>query len=120
MTTVEQVLFAIGLLVCVALLVHQGLGERRQARLAIWWRGRSARARLAWAHLRLWLRQRRQRKPRSGQTSEHGIDPDEAKRRAVREAANLIERARRGNGKDGESGKVIRPPRFGDRRKDLH
>lgn len=121
--TAQQVLFAIGLLVCVALLVHQTLGRRRQARLSLWWQGVAARARLAWARARLrWRSRVRGSKPQQrNEAKPPPLDPAEARRRAAEEAADVIERARRsGNGK-GDGSNVIRPPRFGgDRRKDLH
>ncbi len=101
--TVEHFLAAIGFLLCVALLVHQGLGARRQARLQLWWRARVAHLRFAWSRLRLTWRTRGQARQAKGQ--------------AEREAADLIERARRGAGRDD---KVVRPGRFGDKRKDLH
>ncbi|MBL8333963.1 MAG: hypothetical protein JNM08_12700 [Rubrivivax sp.] len=101
--TAQHVLAALGVLVCVALLVHQWIGARQQARLHLWWRGRVARARLAWTSLRHGWRQRHQTR--------------QVKDQAEREAADLIERARRGAGRDDN---VIRPGRFGDRRKDLH
>ena len=106
-----QVLAAIGLLACLALLVHHALGARRQAAFERAWQRHSAR-------FRLWARGLGQRRRARGQ--------------AAREAADLIERAKRGAdtkadgaaGKrpagQGQSGKVVRPPRFGDRRNDLH
>ncbi len=56
-----------------------------------------------WSRLRLAWRARGQSRQAQGQ--------------AEREAADLIERARRGAERDG---KVVRPGRFGDKRKDLH
>lgn len=107
--TVQQFLAALGFLLCVALLVHHGLGARRQARLAVWWQVRVARLK------GLWLQVRHGRRPRA---------PGEQERdQAEREAADLIERARRGADR---SGNVIRPHRFGERtknerpRRDLH
>lgn len=107
--TLQQVLAAIGFLLCVALLVHHGMGARRQALFALWWRARAARLRGAW----LQWRQPRPRKPQGRQASDL----------AEREAADLIERARRGADR---TGNVIRPHRFGGRaederpRRDLH
>lgn len=102
--TVQHVLAALGFLLCVALLVHHGLGTRHQARLLLWWRARMARLRFGWSRLRLaWLARGRAR---------------QAKGQAGREAADLIERARRGAARDDD--KVVRPGRFGDKRKDLH
>ncbi|MBI5720643.1 MAG: hypothetical protein HZC37_23450 [Burkholderiales bacterium] len=104
--TVQHVLAALGFLACVALLVHHGLGARRQARLHLWWRARAASLRFAWSRLhQTWRRRGEARQVRG---------------RAEREAADLIERARRGAGHGEDGGKVIRPRRFGDQRKDLH
>ncbi len=104
--SIEQVLATLGLLVCLALLVHHALGARRQAVLQHAWQRHSAR-------LRLWLRGLGQRRRERGQ--------------AAREAADLIERAKRrqfiddtGIAPGKRPGKVLRPPRFGDRRNDLH
>lgn len=146
--TVQQVLAAIGVAICVALLVHQALGAQRRARLARWWRAATAQWRLRWAAWRAGQRRRQAHK---------------AAGNAAREAADVIERARRGAGPidsrwgaDGASGSgddgrarpvrgasggtsggasggtkggkgggapggdnVVRPPRFGGR-KDLH
>lgn len=102
--TVQHALAALGFLLCVALLVHHGLGARRQARLHLWWRARAAHLRFTWSRLQqAWRRRGRARQVRG---------------QAEREAADLIERARRGDA--GDDGKVVRPPRFGGRRKDLH
>ncbi|MBL8286433.1 MAG: hypothetical protein JNL85_00470 [Rubrivivax sp.] len=123
--TAQQVLFALGLVICVALLVVQALGRERQARLARWQQGVAARTRLAWARWKLRWRGRRlgKRPAQRREAQPPPLDPAEARRRAAEEAADLIERARRGNGPgDGSDGSnVIRPPRFGsDRRRDLH
>lgn len=101
--TLQHVLAALCFLVCVALLVHQWIGARQQARLHQWWRARAARVRFAWTRLRQGWRQRTQTR--------------QAKDLAEREAADLIERARRGADRDDN---VVRPGRFGNRRKDLH
>lgn len=105
--TIQQVLATLGFLSCVALLVHHLLGARHQARFALWWRARLARLRLGWTQLR---RSRQQLSMK-----------EQAQGRAEREAADLIERARRGADR---SGNVIRPDRFRDRpkdqRRDLH
>lgn len=101
--TLQHVLAALGFLVCVALLVHQWIGARQQARLHLWWRARAAGLRFAWTRLRQGWRQRSQTR--------------QAKDQAEREAADLIERARRGAGRDDN---VVRRGRFGNRRKDLH
>ena len=100
--SLEQVLAAIGFLLCLALLLHQGLGARRQAALQRAWQRHSAR-------LRLWARGIGQRRRERG--------------RAAREAADLIERARRrpDAGPDGQPpAKITRPRRVDDRRNDLH
>lgn len=146
--TAQQVLAALAFVVCVALLVHMVLGERRQARLAWWWQGRVAAMQRAW---RRWRAPRRRGQPgqpsrptrsasapaargpaRDDADAGPASDPtsDSARGDAEREAADLIERARRGaNGSDkgsGNSGNVIRPPHGfgGDRskgpRRDLH
>jgi len=101
--TVQHVLAALGFLLCVALLVQHGLAARHQARLRLWWLARVARLRFGWSRLRLAWRARGRSRQAKGQ--------------AEREAADLIERARRGAGRDD---KVVRPGRFGDKRKDLH
>ncbi len=101
--TAQYVLAALGFLVCMALLVHQWIGARHQARLHLWWRARAARLRFEWTRLRQGWRQRSQTRQAKGQ--------------AEREAADLIERARRGAGRDDN---VVRPGRFGNRRKDVH
>ena len=97
-----QVLAAIGLLACLALLLHHALGARRQAALQRAWQRQSAR-------LRLWVRGLGQRRRERG--------------RAAREAADLIERAKRkaGPGAAGKRpGDARRSPRLDDRRNDLH
>jgi len=105
--TLQNVLAALGFLVCVALLVHHALGARRQARLQAAGRATVARLRLAWLRLRM-----------SGLRLRQGrSDARQASGQAEREAADLIERARRGATGDG---KVIRPRQFDRQRKDLH
>jgi len=105
--TLQNVLAALGFLACVALLVHHALGAPRQARLHAAGRAALARLRLAW--LRLRMAGLRLRQGRSGSQQARG--------QAEREAADLIERARRRATGDG---KVIRPPQFDRQRKDLH
>jgi len=139
--TAQQVLAALAFVVCVALLVHMVLGERRQARLAWWWQGRVAAMQRAWRRWR--APRRRSSKPGQPKPAATARRPardaadagpvadtpsDSARGAAEREAADLIERARRGaNGSDKGSGSnVIRPPHGfgGDRskgpRRDLH
>lgn len=144
--TVEQVLAALVLAVCLALLVHHFAGARRQGQLRGWWHARAAKSRLAWNRLRLWRRTRQLRR-----AQQEAREASEAmKGAAAREAADVIERARqralaRGNeagpgdadgsaghgdgeaagSKPGSPGRrgsdnVVRPPRFGNRRNDLH
>ncbi|MCW5633563.1 MAG: hypothetical protein KIT17_09520 [Rubrivivax sp.] len=116
--TVQQFFAALVLAVCVALLVYQGLGARRQARVQGWWHGVAARAQRAWARWRS-PRPRRRKSDRaagSGDSAASGTGGPGSAESAEREAADLIERARR-QSRSGE--KVVRP-RFGDRRRDLH
>ncbi|MBL8326766.1 MAG: hypothetical protein JNJ89_17575 [Rubrivivax sp.] len=145
--TFEQVLSALVLAVCLALLAHHFIGAQRQAGLRRWWAARRARARQAWHRLRLWRRTRQLRRAQH----EARAANDAMKGEAAREAADAIERARRraqrrtgpeaghpdpdDPGPDGHSGaeppnekprghgtggNVVRPQRFGDRRNDLH
>ncbi|MBL8342805.1 MAG: hypothetical protein JNL30_15160 [Rubrivivax sp.] len=149
--TIEQVLAALVLAVCLALLVHHFIGAQRQAGLRRWWAARMARVRQAWHRLRLWQRTRQLRRAQHAARAAS----DAMKGEAAREAADAIERARRhaqrrttheaghlgddGPGPDGQgteggaaappidkprgngsSGNVVRPPRFGNRRNDLH
>jgi hypothetical protein len=149
---VEQVLAALGFAVCVALLVYHWVGAQRQARLRWWWSARTA----PW---RRWVERQRQRRRarRLEQAQQNARAAEEALRgEAAREAADLIERAKRpskpghaaGSGTDAGDGdardhsrsnhgnrdangrgtgsgpasgdNVVRPPRFGNRRNDLH
>jgi hypothetical protein len=124
---IQQVLAAIGFALCLALLAHHFLGVRRQAWLRMWWTMRLA-------QFRHWTRRRQSSPPpqsrrpvagrREAQRPAEDLDRD-----AAREAADVIERARRqaaaGRGKGAEGGgaggsNVVRPPRFGNRRNDLH
>lgn len=117
--TIEQFIAAVGFLSCLALLVHHGLGERRQARLRHWWLLMVAGMQQRWSS----MRRRRQARPgrdsrqsRENRASRPPHDEADTATQAEREAAELIERARRGKGGDDN---VLRP-RFGGRRKDLH
>ncbi len=126
--TATQLLAALGLLTCLALLAYPWLGAKRQARLRQAWFVFSTRLKLAWAQWRLaWARRGAQRvKP---DTRVPKRSKAEEREEAERVAADLIERARRGkDGRDGansQSGKggednVIRPRFGGKRREDLH
>jgi hypothetical protein len=117
--TVQQFFAALVLAVCVALLVYQGLGARRQARVQSWWHGVAARAHRAWARWRSPSPRRRRSNRAAGSgdsAAASGTSGPGSAESAEREAADLIERARR-QSRSGE--KVVRP-RFGDRRRDLH
>jgi hypothetical protein len=89
--SVEQVLAALVLAVCLALLVHHFAGARGQARFGTWWRARAAGMRQRWNRLRLWRRTRQlrraQREAREASEAMKGV--------AAREAADVISRARR-------------------------
>jgi hypothetical protein len=99
----KQILAALVLALCLALLLRLLLGERRRAAFDAWAhrKGQGLRLRLRDSQA-LW-RGRRQR----GE--------------AEREAEDLIERARRGRPDADREGNVIRPRGFSaDRRRDLH
>jgi hypothetical protein len=89
--TFEQVLAALVLAVCVGLLAHHFVGARRQAKLRWWWNARAARARQGWHRLRLWRRTRQLRRAQN----EARAASEALKGVAAREAADVIERARR-------------------------
>ena len=129
--TATQILAAFGLLACLALLAWPWVGAQRQRRLRHWgWLQRS-RLRLAWMQWR-----ERRRRPAATTRRQAAASRDEA----LREATDLIERARRragrgggnggGDGRGNEGGEpdghrpggdnVIRPTQFGRRRRDLH
>ena len=127
---VETLLAAAGVAVCVALLVHQWMGAGRQAWLSGWWAKRVAQWLRAVATFKHRQRMRRLRQA-APPVRRPGASEAEGDGEAAREAAELIERARKqslrnGHGrKPGEKGKdpgdnVVRPPRFGNRRNDLH
>lgn len=110
--TIELFIAAFGFLACLALLVHHGLGARRQARLRHWWLLQVSGVRQRWSQMR-----RRQSVPQRRARHDEADTKVDTKAQAEREAADLIERARRG--KDGDD-KVVRPRFGGGRRKDLH
>ena len=89
----EQVLAAVALFVCVALLLRMVLPERRQQRVDAAWRSAMLRCRLLARRLWFWRSHRRS---------------------AAREAEEVIRRARRKVRRDGN---VIRPDSFKGPRK---
>jgi uncharacterized protein YdaU (DUF1376 family) len=104
----QQILAAVGLVVCVLMLAHMALGERRRARLDASLRRAALRLRLAWA-------QRRLKKQRSAHAES---DAREEAERVIEQARrSAAERNRAGAKRDGN---IVRPERFGRRRNDMH
>ena len=91
---IEKLFAGITLVLCLALLLRMALGRTQQARWDAFWRRQLHRARRAGDALRqLWRRTR-------------------SSPRARRQAADAIERARRGRAGTTREGNVIRPGRF--------
>jgi hypothetical protein len=102
---IEQGFAALVLVVCLALLLRMTLGRVRQARWdAFWWR--------------MWHRVRR-----AGTAMQQGWRKASSRATARRQAADAIERARRGGSGAARTDNVVRPSRLerdGDDQTPLH
>ena len=111
----ETILAAAGLLVCVALLMHMALGERRRQKLDAAWRRSAPRWRQRVQSLRAALKRRPWLRPAQRPAQPPVQQQPASQQQAAEEAQRAIDRARRGKVDAEREGNVIRPRAFKDK-----